>query len=64
MTFIPTIAKAIAAFVTPFIVLGLAWVIEQSGADISFDATVIETMVVAAVTAFATWLIANRPPRD
>lgn len=60
--YIPTIAKAVAAFVTPFAVALLAWLIEWTGADVPYDPAAIETFIVAAVTAFATWAIANRPP--
>lgn len=59
--YIPTIAKAVAAFVTPFVVAALAWLVEQTGVNVPHDPKLIETTLVAAVTAVATWAIRNRP---
>jgi hypothetical protein len=61
--YIPTIAKAVAALVTPFVVAALAWLIESTGVDVPYDARLIETTLVAVVTSIVTWAVANRPPR-
>lgn len=60
--YIPTIAKAIAALVTPFAVAALAWLIDRTGVEVPYDPNLIETTIVAVVTSVATWAIANRPP--
>lgn len=62
--YIPTAAKAVAAFVTPFVVYALAWLIEQTGADVPYDPAVIETTIVSVLTAVGVWAIANRPKVD
>lgn len=58
--FIPTIAKAVAAFVTPFLVALIALLVERTGVDVPYDPDLIETTLVAVITSVATWAVANR----
>lgn len=60
--YIPTIAKAVAAFVTPFIVFGLAWLIERTGVTVPYDAGLIESTIAGVLTSIAVWAISNRQP--
>jgi hypothetical protein len=57
-------AKAVAAFLVPFILAGIAWLTERAGVDVPVDPTLVETGVTAAVGAFFVWLLRNRQPAE
>lgn len=63
---IPGIAKAVAAFVTPFLLLGATWVAEKVGVPIDVDPEQVNawvtTAVVSIVTALAVYQTSNRTP--
>lgn len=63
--FLPTAAKAVAAFLTPFVLLGLGWVAEKLGVpkiEVSPDQleTWINAAIVAVVSAVGVYRTTNR----
>ena len=55
-------AKAIAAFVVPFIAAGVAWVTERSGIDVAFDPSLAEQVVLALISAASVYGVTNKSP--
>lgn len=60
--FVRTIAKAVAAFVTPLIVTFVAGLAERAGVEVPVDPSWVESLVVSVITAFAVWATRNRQP--
>jgi len=62
---IPGAAKAVAAFVAPFVMLFVAWIATKAGVgvDIPLDQveTWVQTLILAIVTATGVYQIPNRP---
>lgn len=58
--FIPTAAKAVAAFVTPLLAALVAVLVEKTGVDLPFDPSASEAFIASAVTAIAVYVVANR----
>jgi len=64
--FVGPVAKSIAAFIVPLLALGVAWVVERTGANLPYDPSAVEAAVTSIVTAVLVYLISNRdePPRE
>lgn len=58
--FITYSAKAVAALITPWLVLAAAWLTVQLGIDITIDPTVVVTALVSVFTAVSVWFTRNR----
>jgi len=56
-----SVAKAIAAFLTPIVLAILAGVVESAGLNVAFDPSVVETLIVSVLTAVSVWYVRNRP---
>lgn len=55
------IAKAIAALIVPFVIAGLDELAEKAGINIPVEASLVDTVVVAAVSAVVVWVVRNQP---
>lgn len=58
--FITYSAKAVAALITPWLVLAAAWLSVQLGVDITVDPTVVVTALGSIFTAIAVWFTRNQ----
>lgn len=56
------VAKAVAAFIVPWILVGIAWVSTKLGVDIEFDPTWAETTITSVLVAVATYWTTNVKP--
>jgi hypothetical protein len=57
--FISYAAKAIAAFVVPWVLLAAAWLAENVGIELSVEAGAVEAAVVSIVSAIAVYIKRN-----
>lgn len=64
--YVPQIAKAIAAALTPVVVAAVVATLDWIGADVRVDPSWVETVIASAVTALAVYLVPNKPttPKD
>lgn len=63
-SFIPAIAKAITAIVTPILLVVAAWLAENVGIDVTFDNERVNEAIVTALTALAVWAVPNSPSAE
>ena len=56
-----TAAKAVAAIVTPLVLVVLAKLAAACGVDVTFDEDTVNQAIVAIVTAASVYLVPNKP---
>lgn len=61
---IQPIAKAIAGLIAPWLVFGLAWVVNVTGIDLPIDAAAIEVAIVSLIAAGAVYWRENGSDLD
>ena len=58
-SFVRYAAKAVAAFVVPWIITAAAWITAKTGVDIPIEPTVLETTIVSLVVSLAVYVKPN-----
>ena len=62
MDHLKPVAKAVAAFLLPFVAALAVWVTEQTGVDVAVDVGTVEAVVFAVLSAVAVYYVPNRTP--
>jgi len=60
-SFVQYAAKAVAAFVVPWIIAAAAWITANTGVDIPIEPSVLETTIVSLIVAVAVYVRPNTP---